>query len=440
MELDVEAADMVPATDKLTPRQRRRAVIAATLGNGLEFYDFVTFAYFAIQIGNTFFPSVNHYLSLMGALATFGAGFLTRPLGAWLIGGYADRHGRRPAMLFSMGLMGVGILLLALTPGYASIGMAAPIIAVIARLMQGFALGGEVGSATAYMMESAQEHRRGYAISWQGASQQIAATTGAVVGLVLSHFMGAEALNSYGWRIALLLGASIVPFTLLIRNSLPETHSNAANDKAEKASILPHLRVIALGVAIIASGTIATYIFHYMATFGQNTLKLSPQVSFAGETVNNAIGLVAVLAGGALSDRIGRRGVMIAPQVLFALSIVPGFLWLTTFRDATSFLGANAILSLFSNLGYGAVYAAITESLPPAIRARTFALVYSVPVALFGGTTQLVITWLLHVTGNPMAIAWYLTAVTLVGLVAMVLMIESAPVRAGNARAALAAG
>jgi len=432
MELDVEAAELSPGMDKFTPRQRRRAVLAATLGNGLEFYDFVTFAYFAIQIGNAFFPSVNHYLSLMGALATFGAGFLTRPLGAYLIGGYADRHGRRPAMLFSMGLMGAGILLLALTPGYATIGMAAPIIAVTARLMQGFALGGEVGSATAYMMESAKEHRRGYAISWQGASQQIAATTGAVIGLVLSHLMAAEGLNSYGWRIALLLGASIVPVTLLIRNSLPETHSNGADAEAGKASILPHLRVIVLGVTIIASGTIATYIFHYMATFGQNTLKLSAQISFAGETANNLIGLVAILAGGALSDRIGRRWLMIAPQILFAISIVPGFLWLTASRDATSFIGANAILSLFASVGYGAVYAAISESLPPAIRARTFALVYSVPVALFGGTTQLVITWLLQVTGNPMAIAWYLTGVTLVGLVAMAMMIESAPARAGT--------
>ena len=438
MEQNVEALSASPIADALTRRQGRRAVFAATLGNGLEFYDFVTFAYFAIQIGNTFFPSVNHYLSLMGALATFGAGFLTRPLGAFIIGGYADRHGRRPALLFSMGLMGAGITLLALTPGYATIGLAAPVIAVIARLMQGFALGGEVGSATAYMMESAQENRRGYAISWQGASQQVASTVGALVGLILSHFVGKAGLDSYGWRIALMLGASIVPAALFMRRSLPETHASDASAQARKVSVLPHLRIVVLGVAIIGSGTIATYIFHYMATFGQNTLRLSAQTSFAGETANNAVGLAAILIGGAISDRIGRRWVMIAPQIAFALAIVPAFAWLTTNRDAASFIGANIILSLFSSLGYGAVYAAIAESLPPAIRARIFALVYSVPVALFGGTTQLVVTWLLHVTGNPMAIAWYLTGVTLIGLVAMVLMRESAPARARNSRLALA--
>ncbi|MGE3692760.1 MAG: MFS transporter [Novosphingobium sp.] len=432
MELDIEEFRAPETKADLTLRQRRRAVTAAILGNGLEFYDFVTFAFFAIQIGRTFFPSESSFLSLMGALATFGAGFITRPLGAYLIGGYADRHGRKPAMLFSMLLMGCGILLLVLTPGYAAIGIAAPILAVIARLMQGLALGGEVGSATAYMMESARDHSRGFMISWQGASQGIAATIGAAVGLLLSHMLTGEELTSYGWRIALALGATIVPFALYIRNSLPETHEIDHKAPVEKVPLLPHLRVIVLGVAMIASGTIATYIFNYMATYGQNTLKLSEQISFAGETVNNGMSVVAILIGGALSDRIGRRTVMVAPQIIFALTIVPCFLWLTSMRDLTSFIGANAVLAFFSSFGWGAIYAGISESLPPAIRARTFALVYSVPVALFGGTTQMVVTWLLKVTGNPMSIAWYLTAVTLIGLVAMVLMIESAPVRKAN--------
>ncbi|HEU4651878.1 MAG TPA: MFS transporter [Croceibacterium sp.] len=424
-------ADAAPlAVDHaFTPRQRRRAVTAAILGNGLEFYDFITFAFFAIQIGQTFYPSESPFLSLMGSLATFGAGFITRPLGAHVLGGYADRHGRKPAMLISMALMGAGIVLLVLTPGYATIGYAAPVIAVIARLMQGFALGGEVGSATVYMMESATPARRGWTMSWQGASQQVAATIGALVGLLLSLVMSEVALAEYGWRIALGLGATIVPVALWIRKSLPETRGMAEHAPLAGAGFRSYMRPVVCGLLIIMSGTIATYIFQYMATYGQNTLQLSASLSLGGEFANNATGFVAVLLGGALSDRIGRRRVMIVPQALFAALVVPGFVWLTTARDASSFLLVNIGLSAASNFGYGAVYAAISESVPKAVRARVFALVYAVPVALFGGTTQLVITWLLEVTGEPMAVAWYLTVITLIGLGAMMAMRESAPIK-----------
>jgi MFS family permease len=365
----------------------------------------------------------------MGSLATFGAGFITRPLGAHVLGGYADRAGRKPAMMISMILMGCGILLLALTPGYASIGIAAPLIALTARLLQGFALGGEVGSATSYMLESAGDERRGVTASWQTVSQSIASTIGALVGLGLSLVLTRLQLDQFGWRIALILGAAIVPFALLIRNGLPETHDVRSAQTTPVVPFHSYRRVIALGFTIIAAGTIATYIFNYMATYGQNTIHLSSSVAFAGQTANHAISIIGALLGGWLSDRIGRRWVMIVPQCAFILAIIPCFLWLTTSRTAAAFIGANLILSFTAIVGYGAVYAAITESLPASVRARAFALVYSIPVAVFGGTTQLVVTWLLHVTGNPLAIAWYLTGVTTIGLVAMIAMRESAPVR-----------
>ena len=238
MEFPLEAAPNLASDHPLTPKQRRQAIVAATLGNGLEFYDFITFAFFAIQIGHTFFPSESAFLSLMGSLATFFVGFLTRPLGALVLGGYADRVGRKPAMMISMTMMGAGIILLVITPGYASIGYAAPVIAVIARMIQGFALGGEVGSATIYMMESADPHRRAYAMSWQGASQNIAATIGSAVGLLLAFVMTEAELSAYGWRIALALGVTIVPVALWVRSSLPETlhHADTAVIATEKLS------------------------------------------------------------------------------------------------------------------------------------------------------------------------------------------------------------
>lgn len=429
--MTVPTTAVLPPASGLTMTQalRRRAIVAATLGNGLEFYDFITFAFFAVQIGDTFFPSHSSFLSLMGALATFFAGFLTRPLGAFVLGTYADRVGRKPAMMVSMSMMGLGIMLLVLTPGYATIGYAAPVIAVLARMIQGFALGGEVGSASVYMMESADPHRRGYAMSWQGASQGFAASLGAAVGLVLALLLSDAQLSLFGWRIALALGVTIVPLALYIRNSLPETVHAPDPVPVHKTGIRSYLRPVVCGLTIIGTGTIATYIFQYMATFGQRTLHLSSSISMAGEFANNAISIVAVVLGGIVSDRFGRRFVMILPQALFCTLIVPCFLWLTTARDAVSFIGANLILSFASTFMYGAVYAAISESLPKAVRARAFALVYALPVALLGGSTQLVITWILHVTGSPMAIAWYLTVISLIGLGAMIAIRESAPVK-----------
>lgn len=407
----------------------RRAIFAATLGNGLEFYDFITFAFFAIQIGNTFFPSGNSYLSLMGSLATFGAGFITRPIGAHVLGGYADRSGRKPAMLLSMTMMGGGICLLAFTPGYATIGFAAPVIAVMARLLQGFALGGEVGSATTYMVEAAPESQRGRASSWQGVSQLISATIGSSVGLGLTFVLTAAELDSYGWRIALLLGASVVPLALYIRKSLPETHVPVLSAQAEPSRFSDYRRLALLGAVVLGSGTIMNYIFQYMATFGQRNLNLSSSVSFTAEVGINAIGAIAIFMGGVLSDRFGRVRIMLAPQLAYMLLVIPCFLWLTTARNAVSFIGANLMLSFFANLSFGPLLAAISEGLPRTVRARVLALVYAIPITVLGGTTQLVVTWLLHVTGSPMALAWYLTSVALIGAIAMAAMPETAPVR-----------
>jgi MFS family permease len=413
---------------ELRSSQKRSAIIAATIGNGLEFYDFITFAFFAIQIGHTFFPSENSFLSLMGSLATFGAGFITRPLGAFILGGYADRHGRKPAMLISMGMMGVSIILLILTPGYQVIGIAAPIIAVSARLIQGFALGGEIGAATPYLMESADTYRRGRALAWQGGSQQVATTLGALVGFLLSLVMAESALTAYGWRIALGLGALVVPFALWIRSRLPETLNNKPEpDDIENLGIRSYFKIIVLGSVMIASGAIGTYVFNYMATFGQHTLKLSTSVSLFAEFGVNFTQLITIILGGWMSDKWGRKYVMVIPQTIFVLAIVPCFLWVTISLTPAVFIFSTLFLGAVASPQYAAVYATINESLPRVVRARVFALMYSIPVAIFGGTTQPFVAWLLHITGKPIALAWYLMIVSAIGLVAMCLMHETSP-------------
>lgn len=415
-----------------------RNIMAATVGNALEFYDFITYAFFAIQIGRCFFPNTNAYANLMLSLATFGAGFITRPIGGIIIGSYADRVGRRPAMILSFTLMGVAIIAMALIPSYARIGIAAPILAVLARMVQGFSLGGEVGPTTAYLLESAPLHRRGFVVAWQAASQAIAATLAGLVGLILASTMSASALTDYGWRIAFLLGAVTLPVGLWMRRGLPETlhapehHTVAPSAKAANvfATFRQNARIIVLGLIVLASGTIGTYLFNYLTTFAQSTLKMTPTVAFAGTFAQNVISLFAVLFGGWLSDRIGRRPVMIYPRFLFLVLLLPAFYWIVEARSATALIVGSAILSLLSSVGGGAFYAALTESLPKRIRGGAFATIYAFSIALFGGTTQLVVTWLIHVTGNPLAPAYYWLVAATIGTAAAMAIIESAPVRA----------
>lgn len=413
----------------------RRMVLAATIGNALEFYDFITYAFFAIQIGHAFFPAQSAYGSLMLSLATFGAGFVTRPIGGLVIGAYADRVGRKPAMILSFTMMGAAITALALVPPYAQIGLAAPVLAVLARMVQGFSLGGEVGPTTAYLMEAAPPASRGLAVSWQGASQGIAATIAGLVGAGLSAVLPADALDAFGWRIAFLIGALTLPFGLWLRRTMTETLTGPEEARAG-AEVVTRLtlarrsaRIMILALIVLASGTIGTYVQDYLTTFAQGVLKLSPGVSFLAVALGNGTAILGTLAGGWLSDRVGRRPVMIWPNLAFTLMILPLFQWMVASRSAAALLIGSGVLGLVGNLPFGAFYAAVAESLPQRIRGGGFAIVYAVAIAAFGGTTQLVITWLIRVTGSPIAPAWYMFVATAIGQAAMWMIAETAPAR-----------
>jgi MFS family permease len=401
-------------TDRSAKTGIIRAAFGATIGNMLEFYDFITYSFFAIQIGHTFFPVHTEYGSLMLSLATFGAGFITRPIGGVVLGIYSDRIGRRPAMLLSFALMGSAILVLSLTPSYNTIGIAAPIIVIVARMAQGFALGGEVGPTTAYLLEIASVERRALVVAWQPASQEIAATAGALVGVILSETMSAEALESTGWRIAFLIGAACLPFGLWMRRSLPETILQGGVERAESANHFTlargHIRLIVLALMILAGGTIATYVTQYMTTFAKN----------------------GVLIGGWLADAYGRKPVMIWPQLITLLMTYPTFLWIVQDPGPMSLLFGFGVLSLIGSIPFTAFYANFTEALPQNIRGGVFATIYAVAIASFGGTAQLVVTWLLQVSGNPLAPAWYLLLAAIVAAIAMSLMPETAPVKVGR--------
>ncbi len=426
-----------------TPALKRRHIAAATLGNALEFYDFVTYAFFAIQIGHAFFPGQSGYGSLMLSLATFGAGFITRPIGALVIGAYADRVGRRPAMVLSFSLMGGAIIAMAIIPPYAAIGIAAPILALAARLAQGFSLGGEIGANTAFLLEAAAPEKRGAVVAWQGASQLIAVTVGGLVGWALTEILPVTGLDAYGWRLAFLLGAVTLPIGLWLRQAIPETlHAGASLQPSELKE--PEVsrwrlartsgRVIGLGVAILASATIGTYILDYIVTYAQESLHLSARVGFLAETVANLIGVPALLLGASLSDRVGRWRVNVWTNFALLILIVPTFWWVVATRSPIVLLVSMAMLGIATNFSSGSYNAAIAESLPRSIRGGGFGTVYSVAIAAFGGTTQLVVTWLIHATGSALAPAGYLVVATGIGQVALMLFPESAPCRVKDPR------
>jgi MFS family permease len=423
-----------------------RSVAAAVVGNALEFYDFITYAFFAVQIGRVFFPAHSAYASLMLSLGTFGAGFAMRPIGGILIGRYADRVGRRPAMLFSLVLMGAAILAVAVIPSYAAIGMAAPALVVIARMAQGFALGGQVGSTTAFLLEAAPVSARGLYTAWQVASQYCASLTGGAVGILLSALMSPDQLQTYGWRIAFALGALALPFGVLLIRSVPETLHLGEESSTLDAGVgdwalwREHGRVIVLGLITLASATIFTYITNYMTTFAETVLHLGTAVAFSATVVVGMSGIAGGLFGGWLSDRAGRWPVMVWPRVLYLLLVWPLYSWMVSLHSAVALLCTTAVLVSLGAMSFGPFAAALTESLPKRIRGSGFGTIYAFSIAIFGGSAQLIVTWLIHITGNPLAPAWYLIASGACGVVATALMVETAPVRVSFAPAAAPAG
>jgi MFS family permease len=335
-------------------------------------------------------------------------------------------------MVLSFSLMGGSVLFLALIPSYAAIGPAAPVLAVLARLVQGFALGGEVGPNLAYLAEAAPAHRRGLAVCLQGVSQQVAALAGALVGLLLSLALPHAALETYGWRIAFLLGALTLPVGLVLRGALHETlhRPDMAAATAHAGRSAPaQTKIVVLCFLALSNATIATYMQNYMTTFAQNALHLGSQIAFAASALPSATAIGGGLLGGWLSDRIGRKPVMIGALLAFSLATLPLFHWIVSARTPAALLGGSVLLALLSTPAWGALYGAMTELTPKASRGRSVALIYALAIGLFGGTAQLVVTGLIHVTGDLMAPGWYLLAADLVGLGAVTLLPESAPVK-----------
>jgi MFS family permease len=405
-----------------------RQVFAVAVGNGLQFYDFVTYAFFASQIGRTFFPSQTPGASLLASLATFGVGFLTRPLGALVIGRFADRAGRKPAMMLSFMLIGAGVIGLPLIPSYASIGMLAPVLAIGFRLLQGFALGGEVGPSTAFLMEAAPPLRRGLYVSFQATSADAAVCIAGLVGVVLASLLDAPALDAWGWRVALLLGAVIIPVGFVLRRTLTETLQAPAQLDEEPAAG-PYGRIVVLGLILLSTATTTNYLLEYMTTYASVTLGMPARIAFGATAVIGFTGLICDSLGGWLSDRYGRKPIMIVPWLFLAVAVFPSFWLLDHERTGFALYATCGLLAGISTLSSATIIVAVTESLPRGVRSTGIALIYALSISVFGGSTQFAVAWLIRATGNPLAPAWYMFCGVVIGILALLQLPETAPIK-----------
>jgi len=420
----VEPSDRATATPSIS----RKSVAAAVAGNALEFYDFVIYAYFAIYIGKAFFPISGEYGSLMAAAATFGVGFLARPLGGVLIGAFADKAGRKPAMILTAALITLGTVGVAITPSYEAIGIAAPVFVVVCRLLQGLALGGELGPATSLLIEAAPTGRRGFYASWQVASQGLAVAVGGLLGVLLSLSLSAEQLGSWGWRVPFLLSLVLIPLVVYMRKSLPETHEGE-KERSGSAIVVEvlrhHKKTLLIGVMLFASIAVASQIGNYMVSYAVQVLKLPAAVAQSSVLIGGLVTFVFSLIGGYLSDHYGRRVTNILPRVALAILIVPLFLWLTGSPSLVTLLTVNAVIAALTAMFGAAGIVQVPELLPIAIRSTGLSIAYAFGAAIFGGSTQFIVTWLIAATGSAMAPAWYLVGISVLSLIAMRLVPES---------------
>jgi len=417
------------SSDAGARRLKASHVAAVAVGNGLEFFDFIIYTTFAIYIGKAYFPSHNPTVSLLLSLATFGIGFITRPIGGLVLGRLGDRAGRTQAMMISFMLAAVGVFGIAVTPTYAQIGLAAPILVILARLVQGFALGGEVGPSTSYMIEAAPIGLRGLFGGLQSASQGCAMMVASLVALLLAKVLPQAALEGWGWRLGFAAGLVIVPFGILIRRSLPESAPHLIAPQPEQGRQPVPWKLVVLGLMLLTNGTISTYVGSYMTTYAMDTLHIGAAGAFGAGVVNGACTLAFVPLGGWLSDIFGRKRLLIGGLLVSAAATIPAFMLVIAHPTPLVLDLAVAMIGVPSSLGGAAILTALTESFPPRIRSLTVGLVYALAISVFGGTTQLIIASLIHATGQPLVPAYYRVAASVVGLIAMLYLPESAPAR-----------
>jgi MFS family permease len=409
-----------------------RAVVRVTSGNCLEMYDFMVFGYYTPAIARAFFPAKSEFASLMLSLMSFGAGFLMRPLGAIVLGAYIDHHGRRRGLIVALALMSLGTLSIAVVPGYSVLGLLAPVLVVAGRLLQGFSAGAELGGVSVYLAEIATPGHRGFYVSWQSASQQVAVIFAATLGVWLGSLLSPEQMTAWGWRIPLLVGCAIIPVLFVIRRSLQESEDFRKRSHRPTVleifrSMLSNWRVVLLGVMLVTMTTVSFYtITAYTPTYGQEVLHLDSRATLAVTLCVGLSNLFWLPVMGSLSDRVGRQPLLVAAALAMLLSSYPAMAWLVASPSFTRLLEVELWLSFLYGSYNGAMVVFLTEVMPASARTVGFSLAYSLATAIFGGFTPAISTWLIHATGNRAMPGIWLACSAGCGLTAALILARTA--------------
>ncbi|ASV99775.1 MFS transporter [Paraburkholderia aromaticivorans] len=456
--MDYSATSQPAGTDTLAmqsaaaqPAKRAshaKAIAAITLGNGLEFFDFTIYSFFATIIGKLYFPVEGQLAQLMLAVGTFGVGFIMRPVGGIVLGAYADRAGRKAAMSLTLWLMTLGSAIIAFAPTYAAIGMAAPLLVILARLIQGFALGGEVGASTSLLLEYGSNQTRGFYGSWQFVSQGLNTVCGSLLGVALAAALSTAALESWGWRVPFVIGMAMGPIGIYIRRHLDETLPGVEESSAPHAgegvaaTLQPvsrpasqpvrklfreHSRVIATGVLTTIGGTAANYIvLFYLSTYAIRILHLPMSSALWAAWTAAVVTVICSPFAGALSDRVGRKHVLWVSRVLLIVAVYPAFMIINASPTVPVLLSVVAGLAVLVAFTAVPNIVMLPEMFPREIRATGMSIVYCLGVSIFGGFAQFFATWLIQVSGSNLAPAWYLIGCGVVSLLPLPFMRETA--------------
>jgi MFS transporter, MHS family, proline/betaine transporter len=448
-------ADAPFATVRRGRVSQAKAIAAITLGNGLEFFDFTIYSFFATIIGKLYFPVHGSLAQLMLAVGTFGVGFIVRPIGGVVLGAYADRAGRKAAMNLTLWLMTLGSAIIAFAPTWATIGFAAPVLVIVARLIQGFAIGGEIGASTSLLLEYGTDRTRGFYGSWQFVSQGLNTVCGSLLGVALAASLSTPSLESWGWRIPFVIGMTMGPIGTYIRRHLDETlpgveaeggargvAHQAAHEAAHSATpvaasaakrhpvreiLRGHAGAITMGVLTTIGGTAANYIvLFYLSTYAIRILNMPMSLALWASWTAAAVTVVVSPFAGALSDRVGRKPVLWISRVLLTAAVYPAFMLIHAHPNVPVLLSVVAVLGVLVAFTAVPNIVMLPEMFPREIRATGMSIVYCLGVSVFGGFAQFFATWLIQLSGNPLAPAWYLIGCGLVSLLPLPFIRETA--------------